>query len=472
MTRVHGVVGGAFVLGMLVAFGCGSSGDDSEFQDGTSSGSSGASGTSGFGGSSSGDAAQKPCVGLECNQVACPGGGTTSLTGKVFTPSGTIPLYNAIVYVPNAELAPFTDGVTCDKCGTAPSGNPIATALTDAKGNFTLQNVPAGVEIPLVVQIGRWRRKITVPAVAQCSSTALPAESTRLPRNKAEGDIPKIALTTGGADSLECFLRKLGVDDAEFTAPGGAGRIHLFKGVGGSDVGSSPNSETLWDDGATLNKYDMVILSCEGNEYNDGVGGVSEKSAGARANLKTYLDTGGRVFASHFHYTWFKNGTAPLPTTATWVNNQNQGNANMDVDTSFAKGAAFSEWLVEAKASTTPGIVPGEELRRNVTTVPGAGAGPDTSRRWLSANGDTKFFSFNAPIGVPADQQCGRGVYTDIHVSNVDNSGGNFPGNCASPKPELSPQEKALLFLLMDLASCIQDDSKPPVPPPAGPPVK
>lgn len=454
----------SLAVGALVVVGCGSTVSDAD------------DGSSGGPGSSSGFATddpdsgppEPPCVGLECHQVACAGGGTTSLSGKVYDPTGTVPLYNAIVYVPNAPVEPFKDGVTCDQCGTAPSGSPVTIALTDAKGAFTLNNVPVGVEIPLVVQLGRWRRQVTIPAVKECANTPLTAENTRLPRNKSEGSIPKIAITTGGADSLECFLRSLGIDDAEFTNPDGDGRVHLYRGTGGSRIGANtPNAQTLWDDLDQLKKYDMVILSCEGGEH------TGTKSTAARENLKSYLEAGGRVFASHFHYVWFRRGPEPLPKTANFTTSSTgAGDADMIVNTSFAKGQAFSEWLVEAGASTTPGIVEATELRRSVTTVPHDDAPtPDTSRAWLTVeNGDTKFYSFNAPIGVEADKQCGRGVFTDIHVSGSSASGGTFPDNCKAS--ELTPQEKALLFLLMDLASCIQDDSKPPVIPPSSPPIK
>ena len=87
------------------------------------------------------------------------------------------------------------------------------------------------------------------------------ANLTRLPRTKAEGHIPKMALTTGGSDALECLLRKIGIADAEFTTDTGAGRVHLYIG-GRPDAASSlgtdrfattlnggavfPNATTLW----------------------------------------------------------------------------------------------------------------------------------------------------------------------------------------------------------------------------------
>jgi hypothetical protein len=413
------------------------------------------------------------CVGLECNQVYCGATGTTSLSGKVYDPSGTVPLYNAIVYIPNAELAPFAEGITCDKCGTTPSGSPIATALTDAKGDFTLKNVPVGVDVPVVVQIGRWRRKVTIPAanVNRCADARLGAGTTRLPRTKAEGEIPKIAITTGGADSLECFVRKLGIE-TEMTNPSGAGRVHIYQGknaegaVGENKDGSkidasTPAASVLWDDAAKLETYDIVILACEGSEN------AATKSPQARANLKQYLDKGGRLFASHYHYEWFKHGVSPLPSTATWsAESTSDTSSNVSIDATFAKGVAFSSWLDEVGATTAPqsGIVSMTALRTSVTQVPGVSGSADTSRRWLYTPSGPKFYSFNTPIGTLPAEQCGRGVFTDIHVSSGDLQGGTFPANCTTTG--FTAQEKALLFLMMDLASCIQDDKMPPAPPP------
>lgn len=169
------------------------------------------------------------------------------------------------------------------------------------------------------------------------------------------------------------------------------------------------------------------------------------------------------MFATHFHYEWIKPNKGGLfGSTASFIDNGTVSDAPADynVDTSFPKGASFAQWLTNNGGSTTPGIIQLREVRRNVQTVDA-----NVSRRWIysAQNNETKYYSFNMPLTEPPEKQCGRVVYTDIHVSSGDNSGGTFPNNCTTR--DYSPQEKALLFLLFDLSACITDDKKPPAPP-------
>jgi hypothetical protein len=84
------------------------------------------------------------CTGLACvvEEDNCPATSLTTLTGVVYDPAGDTPLYNAMVYVPNAPLDPIPDGVSCEQCGAELSGAPIATALSTIDGSFTLSGVP------------------------------------------------------------------------------------------------------------------------------------------------------------------------------------------------------------------------------------------------------------------------------------------------------------------------------------------
>ncbi len=132
------------------------------------------------------------------------------------------------------------------------------------------------------------------------------------------------------------------------------------------------------------------------------------------------------------------------------------------VDSSFPKGMALRDWLVNVGASTTPGQLPIKDSKHNLDAVNLAEA-----QQWITlpnpnANNRTavEYTTFNTPVGQSAGAQCGRVVYSDLHVSSGDQPGEPFPMGCVTT--ELSPQEKALEFMLFDLSSCVQTDGKPP----------
>lgn len=401
-----------------------------------------------------------PCQGLECFQVDCPNAGeTTSVSGVVYAPNGTLPLYNVTVYVPLGTPTAFPAGAQCDRCGTVLSGTPLVETVTDTMGRFTLEDMPATGDVPLVIQVGKWRRQIVIPNVPQCVDTPLGATETRLPRNKSEGDIPLMALSTGGADALECLLRKVGIDDAEFTIAGGTGRVHLFAGDGGTDQFDAANggmsftdSEEVWDTVGDLSTYDVVFLSCEGGQ-NPG-----QKPGTALQAMKDYVDLGGRMFASHWHNYWVQAAPAPWDTAATWNFQNDLNDIEADVNVGFDRGQALADWLVNVAASTTLGKI---DITAAQHTLTGVAAGVD---RWIykdtTANGtpSVQYFSYTTPLEVPSDQRCGRVVFSDIHVSSGDRSATDreFPsGGCTTPVTDMSPQEKVLAFMIFDIASCV-----------------
>jgi hypothetical protein len=417
------------------------------------------------------------CEGLECNVTACQSKGMpeTSITGTVYAPNGTLPLYGITVYIPNAPLPAMPDGAQCSRCSDDLPGSPLARATTDENGRFVIQgNVPSGTAIPLVITSGKWRRQITVASVSECADTVAPAADTRLPKDKTEGDIPKIALTTGDADSLECLIRKLGIADSELTNGSGTGRVHYYRGDGVDAFASGwaggattlTSAGTLWNDANNMKPYDIVILSCEGSQQS----GNSTKSQNDLNALKEYADVGGRVFLSHWHNIWVGGGFSanfnnPTPVIADWrpiatwaTNPGNLANGTIDLidETNNPKGTAFANWMASAgvMGSTTRGQIPINEGR--VTAV---GIDMTKAERWTYVNRtaqEPQNFQFTTPVNVAADQRCGKVVFSDMHVSGGPDLSNNkkFPDSCQNANV-FTPQEKALAFMLFDLSSCV-----------------
>jgi hypothetical protein len=352
----------------------------------------------------------------------------------------------------------------------------------------------------------------------------------KLPSTGSDGDMPDIAVSTGGADSLECLLTRIGIASSEYVAGwSGSGHVHIFNGGdpnaggGGSSVGGpeanvmpgAPASDTgLWGSVADLMKNDVVLLSCEGGETYDA----------QPANLSSYLDSGGRVFASHFHYAWFTGSSGPPSYSspaewgsggsdlAKWTRSGGTSSATVGGEVvttltngggTYAKGVAMKSWLGAAGAlSTSIGgtTVSSPELPIVVPRYNASVTTQAPSQEWIhldpktetaGTSATTMYFSFDTPIDAPAKanggtpQYCGRAVFSGLHVGGASydgvncsagtHTGGGGSGDCntnhVAPAPPptgcdtghpLSPQEKALEFMLFDLSACVIPENVPP----------
>jgi len=489
----------------LFALGCGSQKvgfDDDGGVDGGADGTTIGDGGFGFGDTGSAEAG---CVNLQCQQTC----GSTSISGTVYDPAEVNGLYNVYVYVPNEALAPITDGPTCTQCQAPASGNPIASASTDANGHFSIPNAPIGQNIPLVMQLGKWRRHITIPNVAACvDNPQTDKTQMRLPRKQHEDspddNIPLMALTTG-CDGAECFfLSRIGIDQSEFTGSNGTGRVRVYKSTNDdgqtfSGIGSGAlTADQLWNNNGEMLKYDIVFDACECDTYTRGTNGYK--------NFLAYLDAGGRAFATHYFYNFFANNTqcfgdptcqgqTPLPTVGAWEGNTGQADTPAEcpklsqtyengilskcltIDTSIPKGKAFADWYSANNSKITAygggesyGYAGLADIREDMGALGASFVSAGSATPWLYAGNltgayDAYYFSFNTPVSTNTTNQCGRAIFSDVHLA--EEPIGAFPTYCATDpgQSDHAPNELALEFLFFDLASCVQNDTTPPITP-------
>ena len=434
-------------------------------------------GSGGTGDGASSDA----CSGVACEVAGCQAMGkpATTITGTVFAPNGTLPLYGINVYVPMTDPGPFPAGAQCARCNESLPGNPIVATISDEAGRFVLPGIPSGDNIPVIITSGKWRKRLTIPHVEACHELALPPAETTLPRDRTQGELPRIAITTGMADSLECLVRKLGIADTEITTDLGSGHVHLYAGTLGKDrfklgfPGSSGqqfrDAQTLWGNLAKLSQYDIVMFSCEGAPYAD------TKPQAAMDAVKAYADLGGRLFVSHWHNIWIEGSYDPgqtqrpavWPAIARWTNNTMElaAHSSSRIDeTSNPKGDAFATWMMNVGGSTVRDRIELQDQLPDPQTHEIASTGrttcsavdPAKAERWVylpDQGRGTQNFQFTTPNEAALDQRCGKVVFSDMHVSGTSGDG-DYPDSCGT-SAALTPQEKALAFMFFDIASCV-----------------
>jgi len=338
---------------------------------------------------------------------------TTSLTGKVYDPAGNNPLYHVFVYVANnpddPKLKAFDPGITCDVCGATAAGSPLLSegdqfgTYTDVDGSFTLKGVPVGKGVTVVIQLGRWRRVFKVDVNTPCASNPITDKTLLMPSKQSDGNIPLMAMVTGKVDSLECVLRKMGIDASEFTNPSGGGRVQFYLGsaadkstayYGQKIDDNTPMQDSLFATDANshqpvINNYDMTILACQGRD--------AAEDADQQKSLRAYAASGGRVFATHYNYRWLSNNdqnTSQAGKADNWSEvakwradeGDKPDSAVGHIDLiSNPKGAPFKGWLEAVNASVpNSGTISVDVVRHDsdvISSVPGQ------TQQWLYRDG-------------------------------------------------------------------------------------
>jgi hypothetical protein len=218
-----------------------------------------------------------------------------------------------------------------------------------------------------------------------------------------------------------------------------------------------------------LAEYDIGVFDCEGgaNEHNT-----------LDADLRTWANAGGRVFASHYSYTYLHDN-GDFANTATWKGAENGNNSTTGIiDKGTPKGQALNTWLGNVGAWSPTygdGYLAITDPRDYVKT---AAAGSerfiytDTSVRLngvqISDANAVQQYSFNTPWGANESSICGRVLYSAFHVAGASGLGDDvFPSYCSTGA--LTAQEKVLMFMIFDLSACVSvgDPPQPPTCEPA-----
>ena len=379
------------------------------------------------------------------------------MQGKVVAPEGTVPIRDALVYLTTRDPDPIPGGVYCDTCVHLTPLEPYAYSKSD--GTFELAAYQTGRQY-LVVQKGQFRRVREVDVVmgdqkVQADFTRLPSKTD--PANR--DNIPKIAMVDGGFDHIDYTMKKLGIE--EFSRYGDA----PFS-VSGTPPGqkTGKNGNALMNDGAEFAKYHIVLLPCAAMGYSQADNG-GRFTCGAPTGLQKtafdgYVQAGGKLYVTDFAYeavrqtwpgfiTFYDDTMQEMTSTGAKVGQACRGGA--ETTNGNAEDPGLKDWLTTighpnpelqaawsriASVSSQPGVDP---AGKPITIKP---------KVWMTSEVDGYG---SLPATVSFEQKCGRVLFSTYHCEGDDSS-------------QLLAQEKALLYILLEVGVCVGE--LPPPPPP------
>ncbi|MDB4937044.1 MAG: Tryptophan synthase alpha chain [Labilithrix sp.] len=394
-------------------------------------------------------------------EAGSPEGGTPPvighLQGRVVAPEGTVPISQAMVYLTTRTPDPIPGNAYCDTCVRLTAFEPYAYTKSD--GTFDLAAYATGKQY-LVVQKGQFRRIREVDVVK--GDQPIAGDLTRLPgkTDATTGDtVPKIAVVNGGYDKIDFSMKKLGIEEFYRYGDGPVG----LPGSDGPGTKTGKTGNQLMNSAPEMSGYHIVLLPCAAMGYShDDTNGVflcGGPTGVQKTAFQSYVESGGKLYVTDFAYeavrqTWpgfitFYDATMhPLTNTSQGIGTACRGGAETTEGKAQDKG--LGDWMtaighadIELKASWS----------RIESVHPQPGYGPDgkpktiTPKVWMTSN----IAGSQLPATVSFEQKCGRVLFSTYHAEGDDGS-------------NLLAQEKALLYVLLEVGVCVGE--LPPPPPP------
>jgi hypothetical protein len=391
--------------------------------------------------------------------------------GPGMVPAGEeIPVFDAVVYLSSQRPDPFVDGASCTPCTEAPP----KAVQTDHDGNFMIVNVNPDTYW-LIIEKGDFRLEQEI-TIAPNSVVSLTAEQTTLPSvdDPANGrTIPKIALATGIFDDMEDILGKMGMGSVDasgaFEGPSAAGVFEFYDNGG-------PNADqavgTLADLVSSLDrmlKYDIIFIPCSGSNHI-----ASLDNQEVLKNIRDYVAAGGKLYVTDWSGEWADNvfpeqvelaGTADTPAAAynaatdTWDTTL-FGDANGSPSYTSEHAEAIDEdlrlWLegqMGPFANGGTGVFQASDMAiegnwNHIEGLHSVNVGVDEEGQPIIDSpvkyviGDDVASGPKKPLTVTFEPAgCGRVLYSTYHTTH-------------STHPGLAPQERVLVYLIMEIGVC------------------
>jgi hypothetical protein len=402
--RVRELVLSAVPVALLLA-ACSSSGSRGGFADAPAP----AADTDGGGGPQLGDNTDHRSV-------------SVSFAGTVLAPNGTLPLSNALVYATQQAPDPIPAGAYCDACVTLQDGT-FAISAPDGTFAFTT-DLPKG-KAWLVVQKGQFRRVRPI-TIDQAGAIALSKDDTTIPSKSdaAKGDdIPKMVILKDDTDfdRIDDSLAKLGLPNIEVR-----------------------NDRSLLKNKAELMKYHVVFIPCGSSAD------AMTTDPEAKANLDEFVKAGGKLYVTDWSYEFVRQ---PFPGFLDWAEQTaavgSAASGNEWDAPATAADTGLADWLT-ATGDATFEVKGNWTKLTSVNTQPGldekGNAVDVTPKVWVTAqNGGSGAVT---PTTVSFQNQCGRVLFSTYHTESGVGGGGGTA---------LLAQEKALLYVLLEVGVCVGD---------------